>query len=372
MPGVIRRNKPLKAKTSLADVTDFTVTNPATGDLLIYDAVDGLWENGKALTGNYTLDGQLSLTDLAIANDLTIGNDLTVSGVITGNLTATTIAATAATIATLTVTGNSSLGGTLSLAGALTGAGFSFSGSGTVAGDLAVTGAVTFGSLILDDINVDDINATGSIVLSGTGYFGGAVQIGGDLSVSGAMGAASVSASGNIDAAGSLIGNELSLYDGAFTAGNWSDGGDPAVEEFRLVSTRYSIPVVLYGEQLITPAVPDVDPAVTATVEMARFDPDGRVVLHYNGTDTFRTAADSIEFWNGASWVAAAEAILALDDVPDVNAPSPTNYQALAWNATAAQWQNRTMTVWFLLDDDLAFMLDDSDNVIQDEAPADA
>jgi hypothetical protein len=154
MSGANRRGKRLKQGTALSDITEFSSVNPADGDLLIYDSVDGQYENSKALTGSYTLSGDLNLTDLVVTDDLTVQDALTVQGTATlsgalGVTGAATFNNTVAVAGTLTVTGAAILNDDLTVAGALTGAGFSFSGSGTVVGTLGVTGATTLTSATL-------------------------------------------------------------------------------------------------------------------------------------------------------------------------------------------------------------------------------
>jgi hypothetical protein len=173
MPGAVRRNKPLKAKSSLDDLTDFVVTNPADGDLLVYDAADGDWENGRTLTGDYGISGTLTLGVLSTSSSATIGGSLTVSTdlAVAGDATITDdLVADEATFRTITTTGAAVLGSTASIAGLLTGAGFSFSGNGTIAGTLAVTGTLTAGSLVFDSATVDDLTVlnnttTGSLTV---------------------------------------------------------------------------------------------------------------------------------------------------------------------------------------------------------------
>lgn len=363
MPGVARRSKPLKARTTLAEVTDFNVANPADGDLLVYDGDAGLWTNLKALTGNYSIDGALTAGQATITGALAVGGNQTIAGTlgVTGgvSLAAGLTVAGASSLAAAALSGALTVAGSTTLAGALTGAGFSFSGSGTIAGDLTVVGTLNAGTLVLDDITVDDITATGNIILAGTGYFGGNVEMAGNLLVSGNVGGAYIGSTGNIGAAGDLEIAGTALL-GAFLEITALVDQDTLVAESVIYANRYSAPLILRGERLDTPGDDD-NPPVTTTVDMATLDPDGRVVLHYQGTDTFRTASNAIEFWDGSAWVAVA------------SLPTTTsNYYGVAWNATAAAYQARVPTVWFALDEDLAFMLDDDNNVIQDEPPADA
>jgi hypothetical protein len=218
MPGAVRRNKPLKAKTDIADVNDFSIVNPADGDLLVFDSTDGAWENGKALTGDYTVTGSwtagsfvtagaLSAGSAAITTDLNVGGDV----VITDDLVADE-----ATFRTITTSGAAVLGTTASIAGALTGAGFSFSGSGTIAGTLGVTGASA-----LADITGADLDLTGDMTAVNLGLSGvltatSNISSGGNVSATGALSAATLSATGNVTIGGTFLvsGNYQSTTDG--------------------------------------------------------------------------------------------------------------------------------------------------------------
>lgn len=41
---------------------------------------------------------------------------------------------------------------------------------------------------------------------------------------------------------------------------------------------------------------------------------------------------------DGSGWVSASAAIAELDDIPDVNAPSPSNNDVLTWDSTPGEW----------------------------------
>lgn len=196
MAGFTRRSKPLRASTSLEEVTDVILTNPSDGDLLVYDNLDGVWRNSHDLTGAYVIDGSLAVTDLGIDGDLDLTGELTVLGptLLQGGLS---------------VIGNSTFTGSvtalsLTLAGTLAGTGFSFSGSGTIAGTLTVGGAVgitgnlslagslsvalgaTLRDLVVSDfiIAMGNISAIGSIS-AGNGLSGLTLGIGGNADILG-------------------------------------------------------------------------------------------------------------------------------------------------------------------------------------------
>lgn len=342
MPGVTRRNKPLKAKTTLADAEDLSIVNPAAGDLLIYDAVDGLWENGKGLVGSYTLSGSLSLDDLTVANDLTIANDLTVAGQLSAAVAqVTSLAASAASLGGLTVSGNAALGGTLAIAGLLTGAGFSFSGAGAVAGALVVGGSLDADTLAANTADIAGALQAGTVQAGGVYAALGSFT---NASVSGAVAAGQLGAAGNVEAGGSLIGDELLLANAAVRS-YYDFGADSAFLEVQREAGQFALGGTQTGGA----------PALLAT-----FDPDGASTLFHDGTAMLRTVLNGAEFWDGSAWQSIGGGL----------PPGSANYYPYTWNAPLAQWEPRTPQVWFNLDEDLDFMLDDDDNVILDEPPA--
>ncbi len=121
------------------------------------------------------------------------------------------------------------------------------------------------------------------------------------------------------------------------------------------------------GELILNSGVPIE--FVDGSDPLATFTPGGAVTLAYNGVDTFRTALNSIQFWNGTAWETVSAGVDALDDLTDVVAPAPQNFYDLRWVDANSRWEAKAPSVWFALDDDLAFMLDEDNNIIQDEPP---
>ena len=216
MSGFNRRHKPIKAGTPLNQIDGVVIVNPTDGDLLVFDETAGEWENTHALVGDYTLAGSLTLTDLVISDDLTVTDDLSVGGdaFVTGDLAVTDdFSADAASLNSLNVAGAAVLASTLSIAGTLSGAGFSFSGSGTITGDLTV-----------DDITVDVLTATslsiagatfGNLHVTGPSFFDDDAAFGGNVSVVGNIGVQNLSAAGDLlvgDTA--LVGTSLQVGPG--------------------------------------------------------------------------------------------------------------------------------------------------------------
>ena len=206
MAGFNRRAKPLKAGTSLADITGLSITNPSDGDLLVYDSATGIWVNAHALRGVYTLVGSLSLTTLAVSGNATVTGTLGVTGAVTLG-------------SSLSVTGNATISGTtsvqaLTVAGLLTGAGFSFSGNGTVAGNLSVSGtlAVTVGMTLAGSLVVSG-NITGTnLFLSGLATIGAGLTVVGSGSFGGNLSAGTLSVSGNASIGGTITLGAGALY----------------------------------------------------------------------------------------------------------------------------------------------------------------
>jgi hypothetical protein len=208
MPGANRRSRRLKQGNLLSEITDFSVVNPAVGDLLVYDDVDGQWENTKALTGNYSIAGTITADDLIIGGDQTLNGALTVTGNTTlgGSLTvngAANLNANATVTGTLGVTGAATLSSTLSVAGTLSGAGLSFTGNGSF-GTLTVTGASTLAAVtgttgtFTGAITASTLNLTSLLTVA-------SLDVTGDAAVGGALSATSIATTGSIQSGADLV-----------------------------------------------------------------------------------------------------------------------------------------------------------------------
>lgn len=160
MPGPNRRSKRLKQTTDLQDISQFSSVNPADGDLLIYDATAGIYENGKGLTGAYAFTGdQLITGSLSVTNDITISDALIVSGNanVSGDLSligAASLNSSLTVGTTLTVTGAATLSDNLTVAGATQVSGFSASGNATFNQNVTITGTATIATLSLTDLTL--------------------------------------------------------------------------------------------------------------------------------------------------------------------------------------------------------------------------
>jgi len=228
--GVSRRPKPLKAKTTLADVIGVDLSGVGEGDTLIYNAAQGEFQASSDFTGpDYTFSGGITAADATITGALDVGGLLSAGSInASGNITsAAAVTGLTGTFGTLSVTGNASVAGTLTITGTLSFAGFSISGSGTIAGNLtvggtlAVTGAVTFASTL----NVTGATTAGSLIVTGS------AAVGGNLSVVGGIGASSVGAV-TIGASDSLsAGNNLYIGGATYTANGitFEDDGSAVV-----------------------------------------------------------------------------------------------------------------------------------------------
>ena len=84
------------ASTTLASLSDVTITSPTYGDLLMYDTT--VWNNTKTLSGSYTLSGSLTTNDGVKVQTLT-ASFVSASGGITGSLLGTASYATTASYA---------------------------------------------------------------------------------------------------------------------------------------------------------------------------------------------------------------------------------------------------------------------------------
>jgi hypothetical protein len=206
MPGAGRRPKLLKAVDTLAAILGTGLVSPAEGDLLRYDATDQRFENGKTLTGDYTVVGTLTATalvadDLTLTDDLVVAGDASITGLATVGLTLGVAGATTLDT-TLAVGGAATLSSTLALAGTLSGAGFSFtSGSMTT---LTVSGVLTAGTLSPTTLAVSgNASVGGSLQVTGAASFVDDVTVNANLSA-GAIAGTSLSTGGLISGAGSL------------------------------------------------------------------------------------------------------------------------------------------------------------------------
>jgi hypothetical protein len=208
MPGVARRDKPLKASGAFSDLDGVTLSGLTSGDILVHDGSD--FVNTKALVGTYTLTGTLTATDLTTTDDVTVGDDLIVTGLATiGETLSVTGNATlqgAATVGTtLGVTGAATLSSTLSVAGLLSGAGFSFSGNGTIAGTLGVTGASTLGALSATTLSTSGLATLASLSVTGTTTLNDQLTVNAALTA-GAISGSSVGSSGDVTVGATLEG----------------------------------------------------------------------------------------------------------------------------------------------------------------------
>jgi hypothetical protein len=209
MPGPNRRSRRLKQGASIDEIGGFLSVNPSDGDILVYDSVDGRYENSHDLTGAYTLAGSLLATDITVTNDLIIQDALTVQGTTSLgadlSVTGAGIFNTSVTVATtLGVTGATTLSDTLNVAGLLTGAGFLFSGSGTVQGSLTVQGAINLtGDLSLANLTATTLTTTGTATVGGNLLVSGVTVLNDDLTVNANISGQSVAGT-SLNTGGSL------------------------------------------------------------------------------------------------------------------------------------------------------------------------
>lgn len=214
MPGATRRAKPLKGTTGLAELSDFSISGASNGDLLVYNSGTEKWENTKTLTGDYSVQGLLTATDIQVNDDLTVTDDLAVGGLVTIGETlsvtgATTLAGLSAT--TGAFSGAVTMDSTLSVAGTLSGSDLSLSGDATITGDITandITGSGTvLGNFLESTLDTtvgrnlivnDDAFFAQDVTVAGTLYadnltatdasFPGDLTIGGDFYYEGGLG----------------------------------------------------------------------------------------------------------------------------------------------------------------------------------------
>lgn len=274
MPGANRRLRRLKQGTELSSITGFSSVNPVEGDILIYDATDGVYENGRALTGDYSIGGQLTAIDGLFTNDVVINDALLVGGNagVSGDLSvigASALNGPLSASSTLAVTGATVLGSTLDVTGALSGSSISLTGNATVAGTLNVTGAISAGSLNLVDlvlsggltaVTVDATHGTFTGILSAVDVSAAANLSGGALGVSGTG-----SFGGAVDVSGTLALRGLGILSHDLT--------DFTIEN---VAAAGNLALSVTGADLVT------DAAIVAYA-------DAGVALYFNGTEALRT-----------------------------------------------------------------------------------
>ncbi len=195
MPGVTRRNKPLRGNVGIGQFEDFNISNPTQSDLIAYNETNGLWENTKALTGDFNITGSLTVNSIVLSEGITLGSDISATGDLdiggNGEFDGTLIVGGAATLqSTLGVTGAATFSDAVTVAGLLTGsAGLSVNGNSTLTGDLTVSGTIT-GSVNLagQDLTLNSLTAA-------------AIESTGGIIAASGVSAASFSASGGIAAA---------------------------------------------------------------------------------------------------------------------------------------------------------------------------
>lgn len=293
MAGTIRRNKPLKAKTVLSDISEFLIANPANGDLLVFNSGTSLWQNTKVLTGNYTLAGDLSLSTLSasglvtLADSLTVADALTVSGA--SSLQGTFAVGGAATLSsTLGVTGAVTLSNALSVTGTLTGAGFSFSGNGTVTGTLGVTGILTAGVLNPASIvTTGDVSVGGNFDVAGLSFFTDDVLIGGNLSAA-AIAGTGLSTTGTLSVDGTAIVGGTLIVGGASIQFGVTGTLSHDLTDVILHNLLTSGHINFTGIQ--------TDGLTTHT--MLRLDPDAGAELFFNAFKSLATIGQGIDIFD--------------------------------------------------------------------------
>lgn len=179
MPGFTRRSKPLRAGVELSTVGGVSLSAPANGDLLYYDAVSGDFINGKTLPGSYVITGALTTGALTAASAV-VSSTLNVTGLATlaGGIAVTgTTTLGALTAPSAVLSGNLTVGVDASITGVLTAATATIGGGGvSTTGALSVTGTTTLGVLV-----------AGATTLSSTLDVAGHATIASGLQVTGAM-----------------------------------------------------------------------------------------------------------------------------------------------------------------------------------------
>jgi hypothetical protein len=80
---------------------------------------------------------------------------------------------------------------------------------------------------------------------------------------------------------------------------------------------------------------------------------DGEIATFLNTAWVFKDAKEGFFAWvdddnellvyDGAAWSPPVAGISELDDIPDVNAPSPTNGQVLTWDSTPGEWVSQDL-----------------------------
>ena len=304
-----RRSRRLKQATDLNDISQFSSVNPVDGDILIYASGTALYENGRALTGDYGIAGQLTAADLLISNDATITDALNVGGNsgLTGDLSVIGTSAFNAAVtigSTLAVTGAVTLSDALNVAGTLTGSGLSFSGAGSFA-SLSVSGALTTGTLALTDLNV-----TGDLT-------GVSAEFSGNVSVIGTLSAGQLGSSGGISGDSLSVIGTAAVGDALTVQGSISFGAEASIaqvsDNITLLNDAVSGTIAITGTTaadadevfvLFTPEdVTDMSGQVTglvlpsgATAAQAGTPTEG--TIRYNSDDT------NVEVYQGAAWVA--------------------------------------------------------------------
>lgn len=297
MPGVARRDKPLKATGLFSDLDGVTLSSVSAYDLLSF--IGGEWVNTKSLTGDYEITGSLTVNDIILSAELSVGTDLNV----TGDVGATNAAFSgtldvdgASTLQAITVAGAAILQDSLTVAGTLSGVGFSFSGDATIGGDLAVTGETTLSAVLTGTTAMfSGAIAAAGLVSTGPSIFDDDLTVNANISA-GAIGGTSLSTGGDISLSGSLNGATWSIL---------NSSGDITLE-----LTRDDGTLTLLGKS--NPGSGQEDRT------LAVFDPDGPSELYHAGALQLATDSFGIAIYD----VSGDEPVISLyqDDLTTRNA----------------------------------------------------
>ena len=375
MPGFTRRSKPLKGTVALTDLDNFAIANPSDSDLIVYDSGTGNWINSKALTGDYTIAGSLTVNSIVLSAGISLGTDISATGNldIGGNaeIDGTLLVGGTTTLAGVNATGNATIGGTLGVTGTLTGSAFSFSGSGTVDTNLTVTGTLTAGTLSLTDLDL-----TGNFSVAGTSDFTDAVSMQADLTVNANITGAAVSGS-TVSATGQLsFGTVLSgprfgvsrsapditwqnttnddtiLFRGAYDVG----AGQVLTDMLKLtpnVGGTLTGDLTVTNDILLSDATAALIDLTTdsatltlrgrtsgsANSTLATFDPDGASQLNHAGTLMVKTSSNALGIYHTT---ATSPALYFYDN-------SETRQMFILSQATDAIWRGETVSGRLLL-----------------------
>lgn len=372
-----------------------TTGDLSTGELAVNTADKRLFTNNSGTI----IEIGTAPTSLAVTNNATVGGTLGV----TGNTTLTTVTTSgAATLASGSVTGNFSVAGTLTVAtpsnstdaaskgyvdtavanvidsapGALDtlnelaaaindDASFATTVTNALAGKLALSGGTMTGDITL---GANKITSTATPATADTltrkGYVDSILGSATDAATSAAAAASSATDAANSASAASTSASNASTSatNAATSASNASTSETNAATSASSASSSATA-----SANSATASATSASNAATSEANAAAsydsfddrylgakssepaLDNDGDALL--TGALYFNSTTNTMRVYNGSAWEDVTDASIALNDLTDVSAASPSDDQVLQYNSSTSNWEATTLSIASALND---------------------